>query len=211
MGRLCALLLFLITIFALMMGVSMQIGQRQSQPARVQRLHLADCLLPCWNGIRPGVSSASAAKDRINAALPDFESLSSAGSSKFLIWTEYADIDRVVHVVNVTIQNSLVATIGIGTDHTSSEMPTLGEVLAVYGAPTCLEIDDVTDHSNWFYENSGHHFMLQFSVPTLSLASPVNNFVFGVADNATCQTTLALTWHDFRNMGDPFFRTLLGA
>ena len=203
MGRLITVSLLLITIFALVIGALLTITQAQTFPARVERLHLSECALPCWNGITPGASTPDEATDRINTSLPELSGRSANADSQFLTWTETDDLNRIVSVVDVTFENGRVATIGIGTDHVSNEMPRLSEVLAVYGAPTCIEIDDVTDHSYWFYENADHHFMLQFST-LLSLASPVNNFVFGDSGSETCQSILALPWQDFRYMEPAF-------
>jgi hypothetical protein len=209
MRRLAAFSLGLVMLLSLGIGAALLIGRGQAMPARIERLHLTDCTLPCWNGITPGVSSASEAKTRIDALLPEFQgpatsATSDTGSSKSLIWTQYGDIDRVVRVVDVTLQNGRVESLSIGTDHTSEDMPRLSEVLAVFGSPTCATFDARTGLTSVFYAHSAHDDTLQFTVFPLSLATPVNNFVFGVAD-APCQSTSALSWHEFRKLQHLFF------
>src|SRR5664279_2104258 len=108
MRRLTPLPLFLVVIFSIMVGVSMLIGHNQPFPALVERLHLADCALPCWDGIVPGISSAREVEDRINDSLPDFESSLAADGNKFLTWTHVDEIDRINSVVDVTFDHGLV-------------------------------------------------------------------------------------------------------
>ena len=142
MTRLAALSLLLAAIFSLMIGATMRIGHRQPIPERIQALHLADCSLPCWNGITPGKTSLKEAKARVDATFADFEGSSSEAGDKFLTWTEVDDISRIVSVVDITFENGLASTVSIGTDHRSDQMPTLGEVLAIFGSPSCIDIKD---------------------------------------------------------------------
>jgi hypothetical protein len=204
MRRLARLALVLVTVCALMMGAALLIGQQHPTPERVERLHLTDCSPPCWNGITPRVSSRGEIETRVNSTFPDFRQLGS-GNLPFLTWV-FDDLAADDTSINVALDDGLVYSLSIGTGFPSEQMPNLGEMLTVFGAPTCIATDNRSGYSTLSYENAAHQIVLQFSVDQASLFAPVSSLSVGVSKTVTCQKLLALSWPDFRNLQHSFSR-----
>ncbi len=194
MSRLLILSLLLIPVFALAMGVVMLMGQMQPLPSGVQWLHLTDCSLPCWNGITPRVSSLGDAEDRIALAFPQFHQLS-ANSLPFQTWMLDDGVTQAN--INMAVDDGVVATLGIGTGIPSRQMPRLGDVLALFGAPTCVSFMDGAGAYVLSYENPDPRFGVYFYIDEASLVTPIVTMSLGASGNRICPPP-NVSWTAFR-------------
>jgi hypothetical protein len=203
MKRLLSFVLGLTIITSLLMGVLLLLGRAEPIPQRIEWLHLTDCALPCWSGVTPGVSSLSDAVAHIDAALPDFDRQPII-DGRFLFWVKRSDMNPILHRVEVEGENGTVVWMSIVMGQPNDDMPTLSEMLALYGSPTCAIVDDQTGFGDMFYENGAPHFALQFTIFPFSLTTPVNSLVFGVPNNAGCLNNPTLSWQEFRRLKPEF-------
>jgi hypothetical protein len=194
MKRLGAILLLLTAIFSLTIWASGVVGQARPMPDPVQRLHLTDCPMPCWASITPGITSLSEVKRQIPALFPDFDSVST--DDAFMAWQRAASQSYTLSI-NITFKNGVVENMSIGTGFPTDDMPRLGELGAIFGAPTCVTIDERSGYASLLYESTSSQAMLKVSVFRLALNSPVHNLTFGDYDNFTCLRSLS--WLAFRN------------
>ena len=202
MRRLAALSLGVVAIFALMMGATLLMGHMQPPSERVERMHLTDCTPPCWNDITPRMSSRGDVETRVSSTFPDFKPLGS-GNLPFLSWVQ-ADLTIDDRSINVALDGGLIYSIGIGSPLASDQMPSLGEVLAVFGAPTCAVIDPTSRGATFSYENAAHQVILQVSVAQPSWFSPVMSMSVGVSNQAVCEKAAVLSWPEFRHAQHSF-------
>ena len=104
-----------------------------AQPAPqeiIETLHLTDCDLPCWAGVTPGKTGQDEAIQRLTAIYPDLMVVN--GSAKVYVYT---------HTYNIQIgmEKGVVNYVLIGVwDNTLR----LGDLIALYGKPTCYASAD---------------------------------------------------------------------
>lgn len=200
MRRLAAVSLALATIFVLLTGVSLLIGRAQPPPERVERLHLTDCDPPCWNGITSRVSSRGELEQRIAFTFPDYRALRSA-NLPFLTWV------KAPLTIDVAVDDGTVHTVGIESQIPMDEMPRLGDVLALFGSPTCIVVYERATSATLYYENAAHEVVFGYSIYQKSLRSLVNGITIGVSHNLTCQMHIGITWQAFRRSQRSFAST----
>ena len=188
--------LLLITIFLLAIGAVLLVGQQQPMPERVARLHLNDCALPCWNEITPRVSSLNDVERRITTTFPDFKHLSSV-NLPFQSW-RVDNLKPNDTSIEIAVDDGRVFSVNIGMDVVSDEMPTLGEVLAVFGIPLCVNVEAQSGNAIFTYESSADRVIVQVLSARPSLFSPVKSIYVGGSTPFTCQQVLALSWPEFR-------------
>jgi hypothetical protein len=200
MRRLLTISLLLIPIFALMMVVALVIGRAQPPSERIERLHLTDCDPPCWNGITPKVSSRGELEQRLAITFPEYQAMG-ATSLPFQSWVmEKSTID-------VAVDDGVVHSVAIATQLPKKSMPRLGEVLAIFGAPTCIVVDKGGTSATLYYENEAHEVVLIVSIYQRSLMSLANNFAIGIFHNLICERHMGMTWQAFRRSQRSFAST----
>ena len=64
--------------FALLIGAALALGHIQPPPQILERLHLAECALPCWLGIIPGQTTFEEAVRSLSAVYPGAVTVGSA-------------------------------------------------------------------------------------------------------------------------------------
>ncbi len=198
MSRLLVFPLLLIPVFALAMGAFMLIGRMQPPSDAVQWLHLTDCTIPCWNSITPRASSRGQVEDRMNTTFPDFQQFPSP-NLPFLDWTLRDTARHGSTTIEFGLDDGVVSSVVIGTNFVSDQMPRLGDVLSLFGAPTCVNNVRGSLKSLLSYENPAHHVILQFTVDQPSLFTRVVVMSVGASYNLTCQKLLAISWQEYRN------------
>jgi hypothetical protein len=201
MKLLGAILLLATALFSLTIWASGVVGQAQPTPKNVLRLHLTDCAPPCWANITPGVTSMSEVKARIATLFPDFNSV--ATDDSFMAW-RLAASKAYTTSINVTFRGGVAATISIGTGTPSDEMPSLGELGAIFGTPTCITVDERTGYASVLYESAASQALLKLSVYHFALSSPVHHMTFGDFDRSGCLRSLS--WLEFRNWKSRYLR-----
>jgi len=205
MRRLIVGSLGMVILLALAMGTGVLIGQARPPSEQVERMHLTDCALPCWNEITPRASSLSDVQQRLASTFPDFKHLSSI-NLPFQTWT-VDDLKPNNTSIEVTVDDGSIYSVSIETRDGNEQMPTLGDVLAILGAPLCVNLDAQSGGSTFVYENAAHQAMVQVSVAQPSLFSPVESIFVGGAKTFTCQDIQALSWPEFRASARSFSMT----
>ncbi len=202
--------LFLTAILALAIGISMLVGHSEPSPERIARLHLADCALPCWDGITPGVSSFVVAIKHFKSKFPDF--VEAAPAFPFYSW-EYNDVTQNDSYISFEIDNgTLAASVTIKTNYatTVTVLPSFGEMLAIFGTPSCIVSNQQTGKITLDYESSAHKSLMQFTAPQPLLSSSVTSIIYGTpivyggTSNFSCQQG-TMTWQAFRRAQPTFY------
>jgi hypothetical protein len=129
-------------------AVAIRVGNQQALPSLAKQLHLADCLIPCWAGIILGKTSRKDAVKYVTAlsgtlTLYSSNSADNAAAFSFKIPTN-AENDRTKTIDGVLyFQNDTVMRIRIpdGYHVIRPFMPSLTDIIAVLGFPSCLYLD----------------------------------------------------------------------
>ena len=117
---------------------------------------------------------------RIDDTFPHFQHLSSS-SLPFQTWQR---VDRAAGgtSINIAVDDGRAFSVGIKTDDANQTMPSLGEMLVIFGSPTCVIRDEASDSLTWGYENRSHQTILQFTVSQPSLWKPISSMLVGVSN-----------------------------
>jgi hypothetical protein len=200
MRRLIVLSLVLVTVFALLMGGALLIGRAQPPSERIERLHLTDCDPPCWNGITARVSSRGEIEQRIAITFPEYQAMG-VTSLPFQSWVMDSS------TIDVAVDDGVVHSVALATQLPKKSMPRLGDVLAIFGAPTCIVVYKAATSATLYYENEAHEVILIVSIYQRSLMSLANNFSIGIFYNLTCESHIGMTWQAFRRSQRSFAST----
>src|ERR1041385_3795974 len=127
-------------VLGLIIAIVVPIGHGQSLPNQIQRLHLADCALPCWNNIRLGSTKLSQAANRLNEIYGlhlKIDRLGGLEPSSFYLYVK--DTEYIRLAIEDTTQSISEFDFKFHCDpkHCNA-IPTLGELVQIYGPPTCL-------------------------------------------------------------------------
>jgi hypothetical protein len=148
MRRLVSVLVILNLLFVTGILFARLIGQTQPLSNSIARLHLTDCVLPCWAGIVLGETKVDTGIEQLRKAfsLHDYnhsytiERSLSDSSSYHEIRLQRTD-DNVhfydVLVIGLIVEHDIVEWIRLGTGY---EPPELGELVHLYGAPYCSAV-----------------------------------------------------------------------
>ena len=125
--------------FMVVISVALVIGQGQPLAENVVRLRLTDCAPPCWIGIRPGLTTEGRAQRLFSAMYPQQKPYviqpDSVGGGLQMDTGLYAPSpsDLVGHVLIYDADRKT----GVGVVN-SVLMPRLGDVMPLWGLPTCM-------------------------------------------------------------------------
>lgn len=130
MIRLLRLTLIIFTILTVLIGGARAIGQTIPLSEHVARLHLTDCEPPCWADIMPGQTTLDEARERLLQRYPAAE-----------FFNDDNGIELHLHNFSMGTMVYLGVTDNIVTDivirFSVDDMPTLQQVISVYGVPGC--------------------------------------------------------------------------
>lgn len=126
-------------------GASMLVGRAQPPPDPVRQLRLDDCRAPCWIGIQPGRSSVIDAYRQLQAAfglLPRRNAYAQLTSSQLVTLPLNSQDEHNTILVELEIVRGIPREIRIparfGNDTYLGKMPRLGDVMNLFGKPTCI-------------------------------------------------------------------------
>lgn len=134
------------SLFTVCMILFIGIGRTQPAPRLIEQLHLADCSAPCWIGIIPGQTQAA----KVNHYIMDtFNSTNSELSSSVPAYEWFTIVPLTQPArrgegmpIQFGVNNGVVGEILIpaffGSSTPDVTMPTLGDMVNLLGAPTCV-------------------------------------------------------------------------
>ncbi len=142
--RFLTLVVTLCFAFSAFAGVAILIGRQQPLPEHLAMLHLTDCAPPCWIGIVPSVTAQGDVKAIFEKAFPNhrpyFIVPGNMGGVQFqsqlTIETTPLPRDRVSQILIADLDSS-----GNYIAADSPLMPRLGDVLILWGFPTCMYVE----------------------------------------------------------------------
>lgn len=197
MKRLLTLCLSLIGTFSVIAVASISIGRGLPASKAVQYWHLTDCAPPCWAGITPNSTSQSEATDRMTRLFGDFRK--DQLSDHFQNWVKDNELTDTSNMIALESGSDFLVTYVImGGSIPAETSPTLGEVVAVFGAPICITVDESRGYSNLYYLDNSNQNIVEIGVWELSLTIPVRFLLIGSA-NRNCQDYAAIPWRGFRS------------
>jgi hypothetical protein len=147
MRQLVSLVLRLcLTLSGMVMLVTV-IGRQQPASQALLTLHLTDCALPCWIGIVPGQTPIGDARYRLAEVfgLPRERFAVPSDNVASVVWVPLPDASRPVYhilvyfdsVQNITRRIDVPAGPGTVT-RPDGITPSLGDVVSLLGAPSCV-------------------------------------------------------------------------
>jgi hypothetical protein len=125
-------------LLSAIVSLMVYIGRQQPLPERLRLLHLDICEPPCWIGIVPGKTTGHEATAQIQEFFKDFEFFpDGAGGALYF----RKNFDQGTYSYSITVEsenpNRIVNSIKLDFNgSTFNALPTLGEVLYRYGAPS---------------------------------------------------------------------------
>ncbi len=135
-------------ILGLAIGLVLFMGRTRPFSPQVQWWHLADCQLPCLAGITVGQTTLGEAEQRIGevfgpVGFAEVERQPGDNGTYRLTWMrEEGDPQPTMYHVQLTFARELASSMALGTNAGTREtMPTLAEILILFGPPSCLSMD----------------------------------------------------------------------
>jgi hypothetical protein len=145
MWRLLKLTSLLVLLLALTISIAVLIGRMQPPPERLAALHMTYCAPPCWIGIMPGTTTQGEVEALFGEAYPHHEPffirLGDAGGG--LQIQTYSTIESVPASTDI-VHSIFIADMDKSGNNVMADsplMPHLGDVLALWGPPTCMFAD----------------------------------------------------------------------
>jgi hypothetical protein len=144
-------------ILAMLIWGAHLVGGQQAVPASIARLHLTDCMPPCWIGIVPGETTIEQAKARMVAIYGEHDGVqirdagfadgyvSSTAMENTIEGDDLYLFVRLNHSTLVDGRNEIVESIDLfgSSDAKSDYGPTVAEVLGAFGPPDGAIVNDV--------------------------------------------------------------------
>lgn len=133
----------LLVICVLSITTAILIGYGNPAPSRMATWHLSDCPLPCWIGIRPGITTIHDAKEQIKRIYrngPGYALIPNAAG--FTVQETINDGERTERFYfNIECdprnadEDSVVTTIGLGGFEPTGHDPQIGDLEGILGPP----------------------------------------------------------------------------
>ena len=127
----------------LLIGVSLLLGRAQPLDWRVTTLHLTDCAIPCWIGIEAEQTTQEEAQALFRKAYPEHEPfliMPNDGGGWVQAQLDIQAFTPAQVVPHIMISGDLDNT-GRVVGGNSTFLPRLGDVLLLWGPPTCAFAD----------------------------------------------------------------------
>ncbi|MEO8394171.1 MAG: hypothetical protein ABI700_14370 [Chloroflexota bacterium] len=129
--RFAAWIVGLVLVCALLIGGAQVIGGALPLPERLAQLHLNDCALPCWLGIRPGETKFADAAAQIRATYPQMD-VSIQETQIFVQYLIHSSYGAAV----ISITDGTVSSITLMTWDVDGLV--VGDIANRFGAPDCI-------------------------------------------------------------------------
>jgi hypothetical protein len=148
-------LILLNLLFATLIGLAVVLGHGQPLDAKVRQLHLDHCMPPCWIGTIPGLTTEKEARTLFSAVYPErtpffIASNDQGGSLQVQAHLDAPAPSNQVPTILIGDLNNFSGVVALN----SSLMPRLGDVLLLWGVPTCV-FPEVPDYWTLYY-NTGN-------------------------------------------------------
>jgi hypothetical protein len=130
-----------ILLLAILLGLLRFIGHVRPVAPEIHAWRLDECAKPCWMDITPGQSTLRQAYLQVAELLLTFgytlEPYRSGFPSFLRIKDGEGSVDQDAKIY-VAGQTGVVSVIGIWRGRNDQMMPTFGDFVSLFGAPTCL-------------------------------------------------------------------------
>lgn len=132
-------------ILIILIGLALIVGHMQPPATAVTMLHLTDCTPPCWINITPRQTLQREVKTLFSKAYPNHEPffiiVGKAGGGVQM--ETYSTIDPIPASTDI-VSSILIGDMDKSRNNVianSTLMPRIGDVLLLWGAPTCINLE----------------------------------------------------------------------
>jgi len=198
MKRLLTLCLLLTVTLSVSAFASISIGRIQPALEAIRRWQMTDCAMPCLAGITPNLTTWDGAVDHMARWFSDYGVREPDGRA----W-RWAKRDEPVGRGNMILigaagSGSPVSSVHIfGADRVET-MPTLGELVALWGSPDCMTVDSGLGYLVLYYEWFDN---LRIAIGTLGSSYTTHAQYIEISATAwNCQTDRTRRWRGFRSI-----------
>jgi hypothetical protein len=157
MRQLLAASVGLCLVLGLTVSAALALGRSQAVPISITRLHLNDCLPPCWIGIIPGTTTVADAKAKLLEVYFGKEHLTFKDSGfdsgpidrtavenmiegeDFYLFVRM-NISELVDGNSETVQSIALLT---SAENHGEHVPTVADILSTFGAPQGVMVEDL--------------------------------------------------------------------
>lgn len=194
MKRLLRLTVILAALIFVMVNAARLIGSTRPASKAIQYWHLTDCAPPCWAGITLNSTSMDEAVERVTHLFSDYKP--TQGEAFIRSWFKGDDLAR-ISIIHLEFSGEFLSEIFLLSNSRDDSLPTLGEVVAKFGPPTCVF---TFSSSRLYFEDASGQVIVSIEANQLSLISPVYEIeIGGTHDNLNCQIPSSVPWRGFRS------------
>jgi hypothetical protein len=200
MRRVFTSTLVLVFVLVVLVTLALIVGHSSPVSSRVTQLHLTDCQLPCWAKVRLGQKVEEVEQElRTYSANAGYQMQAYPEIRRVLFLMPIHVTDRVEKItVQLFFDPTYLSAISIScisSDKNKFSMPTLGEVMNLYGLPVCVM--HTSDDIYLLFSSENTTVRVKLATPSFELGRSVDTIDLLMPGNSRCESQRMYRWQGF--------------